>query len=283
VLVVDSVNETPTPNIPDLAKLMPPLPVPDFEVSIIKPSKPDTKMEGDLSGGQIKVQGATLDFLIRIAWDLPDSGPMLQGAPKWLAEDHYDILAKAPREPGAPELDEDDLRPMLQKLLADRFHLATHTEEQVLDAYNLVAANPKLKKSDPTTHTRCFQGPGADGKDPRIETPILNRLLTCHNISMAQFAGQIQGLAAGYIKTPVLDTTGIDGTYDFTLSYSGAGKLKQGGGRPEDLAADAAADPNGGISFFDALNKQLGLKLEKVKRPVSALVIDHIDEKPTEN
>jgi uncharacterized protein (TIGR03435 family) len=283
VLVVDSVNETPTPNVPDLPKLMPPPPVPEFEVSIIKPSKSDTKMDGDLSGGQMKFQGATLDVLIRAAWDLPDSGPMLQGAPKRLTEDHYDVLAKAPREPGAPELDQDDLRPMLQKLLAERFHLATHSEQQTMDAYNLVAANPKLKKSDPTTRTRCFQGPGADGKDPRIDTPILNRLLTCRNITMAQFAGQIQGLAPGYIKTPVLDATGIEGAYDFTLSYSGAGKLKQSAGSPEQSATGVAADPSGAISFFDALSNELGLKLEKVKRPVPVLVIDHVDEKPTDN
>ncbi len=47
--------------------------------------------------------------------------------------------------------------------------------------------------------------------------------------------------------------------------------------------ANAAADPTGGISFIDALEKQLGLKLEKHKRPVRVLVIDHIEEKPTEN
>ena len=101
---------------------------------------------------------------------------------------------------------------------------------------------------------------------------------------MAQFAGQIQSLASGYIKTPVLDTTGIDGAYDFTLSYSGAGKLKNGGGPPErSTASDAAPDPSGAISFFDALNKTLGLRLVKVKRPISVLVINHVDEKPTEN
>jgi uncharacterized protein (TIGR03435 family) len=44
-----------------------------------------------------------------------------------------------------------------------------------------------------------------------------------------------------------------------------------------------ASDPNGALSFFDAVNKQLGLKLEKQKRPLPVLVIDHVDEKPTEN
>ena len=102
-------------------------------------------------------------------------------------------------------------------------------------------------------------------------------------IKMAQFAGQIQPLVSGYIKTPVLDATGIDGAYDFTLSYTGAGKLRNGGGPPEGAGAGMASDPSGGISFFDALNKQLGLKLEKVKRPVPVLAIDHVEEKPTEN
>ena len=47
--------------------------------------------------------------------------------------------------------------------------------------------------------------------------------------------------------------------------------------------APAPIDPNGAISLFDAINKQLGLKLEKQRRPVPSLVIDHMEEKPTEN
>jgi uncharacterized protein (TIGR03435 family) len=282
VLAVDSVNEMPTPNVPDIAKLMPPPPLPEFEVSVIKPSKPGTKMDGDISGGQIKFQGVTLDVLIRAAWDLPDDGPMLQGEPKWLTEDQFDILAKAPREPGEPEFDQDDLRPMLQMLLAERFHLATHTEEQTMDAYNLVVENPKLKKASPNERTRCFVGPAQGEKDPRIDNPVLNKLRTCQGISMAQFAEQIQTMAPGYIKTPVLDKTGLAGAYDFTLSYSGPGKLRGFGPSAADDSA-AASDPGGGLSLFDALTKQIGLKLEKVKRPVPVIVIDHVDETPTEN
>jgi uncharacterized protein (TIGR03435 family) len=149
-------------------------------------------------------------------------------------------------------------------------------------AATLIAVNPKLKKADPTTRTKCFQEPGADGKDPRLENPVLNKLRTCQGISMAQFAGQIQTLAPGYIKTPVVDATGIEGAYDLTLSYSGSGKLL-GGGLPAGGDAVAASDPSGGLSLFDALTKELGLKLEKVKRPIPVLVIDHVEEKPTEN
>jgi uncharacterized protein (TIGR03435 family) len=282
VLVVDSVNEAPTPNVSNIAELMPPSPVPEFDVSIIKPSKPGTKMDGDISGGQIKFQGVTMDVLIRAAWDLPDDGPMLQGAPKWLTEDQFELVAKAPREPGEPELDQDDLLPMLQKLLTERLHLATHKEEQTMDAYNLIAENPKLKSASPNQRTRCFVGPAAGEKDPRIDNPVLNKLRTCQGISMAQFAGQIQTLAPGYVKTPVLDKTGLTGAYDFTISYSGSGKLRSSAPAP---AGDspAASDPSGGLSLFDALTRQLGVKLEKVKRPVPVVVIDHIEEKPTEN
>jgi uncharacterized protein (TIGR03435 family) len=103
-------------------------------------------------------------------------------------------------------------------------------------------------------------------------------------MSMTQFAAMLQSQAPGYIYTPVLDATGIDGSYDITLSFSSAGQLRGGGGgAPPAGEAPAASDPDGAVSFLDAVNRQLGLKLVKVKRPIPALVIDHIDEKPTEN
>ncbi len=75
---------------------------------------------------------------------------------------------------------------------------------------------------------------------------------------------------------------GSRGGYDFTLSFSSADLTKAGGGGGGGAAA-GSSDPNGALSLIDAVNKQLGLKLEKVKRPVSVLVIDHVEEKPTDN
>jgi uncharacterized protein (TIGR03435 family) len=109
---------------------------------------------------------------------------------------------------------------------------------------------------------------------------VLNRLLFCQNMSMAEFAEELTNLAYGYIFTPVLDATGIEGGYDFTLSFSSADLTKGVGGA---AGANGASEPNGALSLIDAVNKQLGLKLEKVKRPVPVLVIDHIDENPTDN
>jgi uncharacterized protein (TIGR03435 family) len=220
--------------------------------------------------------------MIIFAWDINED--MLTGAPKWLNSDHFDIIAKSvatgPNGPLVDLDDPDDLRQMIRTLLEERFKMVSHMEDRPVDAYTLMAVNPKLKKADPANHTLCKDGPGADGKDPRIANPILGRLISCQNMTMKQFGEQLQSIAPGYIKVPVLDATGLEGAWDFTLSFSRSNQL-QGGGQSGETST--ASDPSGAISLFDAIKKQLGLKLEKQKRPVPVLVIDHIDEKPTEN
>ena len=104
-------------------------------------------------------------------------------------------------------------------------------------------------------------------------------------MTMARFADMLQGLASGYIHAPVLDATGLEGSWDFTLSFSTAGQLQSGGAKADAAAdlANAASDPNGALSLPDAVAKQLGLKLELSKRPVKVLVIDRVEEKPLDN
>ena len=102
---------------------------------------------------------------------------------------------------------------------------------------------------------------------------------------MAQFAEQIPGYNID-VFYPVLDGTGISGAWEFTLSYnvgmSPPPRLAGRGGGPT-AGAGQASDPSGVLSFNDAVEKQLGLKLEKHKRLVRVMVLDHIEEKPTEN
>jgi uncharacterized protein (TIGR03435 family) len=296
VLIVDSVNEKPTPNAPGLEKILPPPAPPQFDVAVITPSKPDERMRFRIDGGQMDMGATTLKFLIAFAWDFsPNNDEALIGAPKWLNSDRFDILAKvvsdAPESAGpAARIDIEDLRQMLKTLLADRFKLQTHMEERPGTAYTLIAEKPKLIKADPLSRTRCKEGPGPDGKDPRIANPVLNRLVSCQNLSMAQIADELQSTAAGYIYSPILDGTGIQGRWNFTLSFSSIGLTKanaMGNGGPPPGAsatgASTATDPIGALSLFDAVSQQLGLKLEKQRRPVPVLVIDHIEEKPTEN
>ncbi len=188
----------------------------------------------------------------------------------------------------------DEYRPALLALLKDRFKFTYHTEQQPADAYTLTAAKPKLKKTaDPLIRTNCKDVPlGTDGKDPRTANPVNGRLVTCVNITMAQLAEQLPQFAPGYFRTgDVLDSTGIDGAYDFTLNFAangpavngGAVALRGGGDANPTAGAPGASDPSGATSLFDALTKQLGLKLELTKRPTPVVVIDHLEQKPTDN
>jgi uncharacterized protein (TIGR03435 family) len=290
VLIVDSVNEAPTPNPPDLEKLLPPLPPAQFDVAAINPSKPDERQNFDVHGDQIKAQAISVKDFISYAWDLNfNDQESMAGAPKWLGDDRIDILAKLANDDSdgsatkAPQVLDEELRQMLRALIEDRFQMKDHWENRPVTAYHLVAVNPKMAKADPKSRTRCDEGPGADGKDPRTANPVLNRLLTCQNITMTQFGVLLQSLAPGFIFSPVLDDTGLKGSYNFTLSFSSADHFAPGGGAPASDDAQQAADPSGAISLFDAVKSELGVKLEKQKRPVPVLVIDHIVEQPTPN
>lgn len=226
-------------------------------------------------------------FLISFGWDLnPNNKEGIVNAPKWLDTTKFDITAKAGANVRVDKfstgnlINYEDLRNMLRALIAERFQMKWHMEDRPVTAYTLVAANPKLKPTtDPTERTKCKEGPGPDGKDPRIASPILNRLITCQNMTMAQIGDELQRVAGGYIFNTVVDGTGLKGSYDFTLSFSSAGNILP----TTNADAPNSSDPNGALSLFDAVNKQLGLKLEKTKRPYPVLVIDHIEETPTEN
>ena len=297
-LVVDRVNQKPTPNSPEVATLLPPIPLPEFEVASIRPSRP-----GALPGrrliepdGRVEMRGLSLFFLILQAWDLnvaPDED--IPGRPKWLRpfEPAFDLVAKAPAITfsGGRPVSEHDFNLMLRALLADRFRMAAHYENRPMDAYTLVAAKPKLKRADSSTRAGCKveQAP-VDGQT-RVTA-------ACRNMTLTQFAGQLQLIAPNYLHYPVLNDSGIDGSWDFAFYFSSippkllAASGSQAGPRggratspiePADAVSASAPNPVGGISLFDAMVKQLGLKLEKHTRPEPVFVIDHIEEKPTDN
>jgi uncharacterized protein (TIGR03435 family) len=287
VLIVDSASREPTPNATDLAKIMPPEPVPQFEVATIKPAKPGDHGNGRISGGEVNFNSIPMRALVDLAWDLNENDhENIVNAPKWLDDDKYDIHAKAANDnagrpaSGSLAMDIYEVQDMLRQLIIERFQIKAHMETRPIDSYTLVAASPKLKAADPATRTVCKEGPGPDGKDPRMAYPALNRLVSCRNMTLAEMCVELQNLAGGYIFNPVQDNTGLTGGYDFTLSFSSTDRL------PHDTSSaptTEASAPNGALSIFDAVKNQLGLRLEKTKRPLPILVIDHIEEKPTEN
>jgi uncharacterized protein (TIGR03435 family) len=302
VLVVDSANEKPTDNPPGIKQTLPPPPPAEFEVAALKPSLPDAKQggRGFQPGGRIDFTAIPLSGLIGAAWNFNVfPGDEIAGAPKWVNSAKFDLVAKAysaaPTATGsaaangnAPDIDIDDLRLMLRALLVDRLKMVTHYEDRPQTAYTLVAAKPKLKPADPANRTGCKVGPAPMSKDSKPGP--LPFQAACHNITMAQFAEQLPTIAPLYIRNPVIDASGIQGAWDFTVTFSfvppnmdlggGSEVERKGGGGAGAGAAPDAAEPSTAVSLFEAVERQLGMKLEMRKRPLPMLVIDHIEEKP---
>jgi uncharacterized protein (TIGR03435 family) len=289
VLVVDNVNRKPSDNPPDVKTILPPPPPAEFEAATLRlsdPNAPEVRSPGPQPGGLFEVRNFGLILLIRLAWGL--TGVDLTGAPPWLNSVRVDLTAKLPATDATREVagvvDIDTFLPAMKALLMERFKVAIHTEQQLLPGYALVSAKPKMQKANPETRTKCKEGPGADGKDPRTTNPLLSRLVTCQNITMAEFVEQLPRLSGGPIRGEVVDATGINGAYDFTLSFSGIPGVSPAQAALAAAAGQqAATDPGGGITLSDALEKQLGLKLEKRNVLMPVVVLDRIEQKPTEN
>jgi len=289
-LLVDSVNQTPTPNSPEVAKVFPPPPPPEFEVATIKPTDPETK--GTTARlqptGLVTVTGMPLKQLMQIAWDIT-SDDLLEG-PKWIETARFDVVARAfasTTNTDMPPIEIDTLRQMVRSMLIDRFKITMHTEERQVSGYVLTADRPKLTKADPASRTKCQEGPAPNQADPRNRNPILARLITCQNVTMAQFAERLMYSANGYVRVPAIDATGLEGGWNFSVNFSPIGVFQGGrgdGAGPPAAGGSAggltASDPNGAISLPEAIEKQLGLKLEMKKRSMPALIIDSLLEKP---
>ena len=307
VIVVDSVNQKPTDNLPGVSQSLPELPT-EFEVVDIKPSDPNAPQRGGRRfqpGGRIEMRGTTVKSLITMAWNI-SSDDLLAGAPKWLDTDRFDVIAKAPanealstppssgRQAGTI-IDLGSLRPMVQAMLKDRFRLTTHMEDRPVTVYALTVKKSKLKPADPSSRAGCkttVTPPGTAGSSGPTFT------YTCQNTTMAKLAEDLSDISIGEISHPVIDSTGLAGAWDFVLSWSPLISARLGGGgrngdagripataQPLAVApadAPAAADPNSGLTMLEAIEK-LGLKLELQKHSMPVLVIDHVEQKPTEN
>jgi uncharacterized protein (TIGR03435 family) len=224
VLVVDSVNERPTDNPSGVAEGLPAPPPAEFEVAEIKLSAPDTRPNGRLQpGGRIDFQGLTLRQLVNLAWDINDD-QLVAGAPKWFDDTRYSLVARASTAVAGAgdtmQIDIDDLRLMLRSLLIERFKMATHYEDRPVNAYTLVAVNPKLTKADPSNRTRYRNGPALNQRDPRDANPIVGRMVTVQNMTMAQFADNLQRMAPGYLRMQVADDTGAP--YRCSMRWNGS-------------------------------------------------------------
>jgi uncharacterized protein (TIGR03435 family) len=195
------------------------------------------------------------------------------------------------------------MRLMMQSLLAERFKLVVRTETRQLPVLALVLARPgkmgpQLRShpsdgppcSTTTTPSQSLPEPTparpstvSDGF-PTICGDIVNAgvasapghlRLGARNVPIGLLAAHLNGMLMGNLDRPVQDRTGLTGTFDFVLEWSGvppAGGTPSANMQPEDA----------GTTLLEALTEQLGLKLVSAKGPVEVLVVDHV-ERPSEN
>jgi uncharacterized protein (TIGR03435 family) len=292
VLVVDKVERTPTANAPEVKDVLPEFKPPtEFEVADVKLADPGGPGRGGaLLGIRMQPGGrftATLPmrFLINQAFNLNgNSVEQFAGLPGWLDSVWVSITAKMPAGYGdeGPLIYPDVIGPLLKSLLVERFGLAWHTEQRPGTAYKLVAAKPKLKKADPNSRIHCNQALPSPGQAPG------GQVLNCQNATMQLFAERLQYMTT--INAPVEDATGLEGGWDFTFSFNPLAALIAQGGAGRGGGGDAgpggpiaASDPSGVATVFESIEKQLGLKLEAQKKQVPTIVIDKLNQKPTEN
>ncbi len=241
------------------------------------------------TGGSQMRAGGTVRDLIAMALQIPPNvaGDMLIGIPKTADAQHWDILAKVPSTgEGAPNVVGGRPLPpplsvgleMLRGLMLDQFELKTHTENREVTVYALTVGSgkPKITRADESERSGCRP-------DANAPKPVTNMgpMIGCKNTSMADLAVNLQQMANAYIDHPIVDATGLDGGWDFLIGWTPKGALQapqvpnpnQPGGVTE------ASDPNS-ITVFEAVEKELGLKLVKQKRTIPVIVVDHVDEKP---
>ena len=186
-----------------------------------------------LHANRLEMHGVTMLHLITAAWGIP--AEKVFGGPNWLDTDRFEIVAKSENP-----VTTQNFRPMLQALLADRFQLKVANEDKPEQFFALTATrHVQLKESG---------GPGEPECKRANEEGYL--VLVCQHVTMAYLAEQLPIVAPNYFNHPVVDKTGLTGSYDVKLKWSGRGQL--GGADPD----------HPGISLFDYLEKELGIKAD---------------------
>jgi uncharacterized protein (TIGR03435 family) len=280
-----------------------------FDVASVKQNKSGGRLSsnvslapGDglptpLSGGLFSATNYQLVFYVAFAYNLTvdQTTRLASQLPPW-AGGRFDIEARAEGNPTR-----DQMRLMMQSLLADRFKLVVHHETKQGPIYALVLARPG--KTGPQLQPHVDDGscsgastaPGAVTPKPASSSadgpPVCSVGLIyrppsspgreragARNVTIDQLANLITIIGAKggpRLDGPVVDRTGLGGTFDFTIEF--APQVDE----PLPAGSDFQPDPSG-PTFLEALQEQLGLKLESQAGPIDILVIDHV-EQPSEN
>jgi uncharacterized protein (TIGR03435 family) len=245
-----------------------------FDVAVIRLAPPpDANFHVAVSSlphsSRFEATNLPMKALLQIAYGF--DAPVV-GAPDWVANTLYNVQVRSDEAADArlAKLTDNEVRlekrNAIRVLLADRLGLKTHLETRNSAIYNLVVA-----KGGPKLQAVPAAPPAADGAAPGPPPPAdVKAHGSQHGL---EFVGSnapmraITGALSAMVEAPVMDKTGLLGTYNYTLQF----------GREW-----SEHDPDSWPSIFTAVQEQLGLKLESVHEDVPNLVVDHIT-KPTEN
>lgn len=289
----------------------------EFEVASVKPAPPAGSGDmmsrggpGTSDPGQVTYERTWLRNLVADAYAVRID--QVSG-PEWVNSEAYTIVAKIP-----PHTTRQQFREMLQSLLAERFRLTLHHETKTVPVYVLSVApgGPKMQRAGADTNAAiaATAAPTCDAKSearfPSLRPGKSQALQWCPGMAyytyrqtMPEFAlglGPLvnmsngDGIIRGGPPAPfVADETGLTDRFEFRLEFAGSifpssptqvAALIANGTLPTESSPESiAGQSRGGPDLFHALEKQLGLKLEKGKRPVEFLVIDHAEKVPIGN
>lgn len=234
---------------------------PRFEVASVKPGA-TREIGGSYTypGGRVAFRGCTLHYLVMLAYDLQEF--QIAGAADWMTTERFDIDATVPPDSASsrsnPSLAKspmnDEQRLMLRSLLAERFGLKIRQDTAEGPAYVLATNGKALKMTDAKdkaayTWSGSIAGGALSGDGMRGVNETMPDL--AHRLSR-------------YVGRPVLDRTGLSGSFDFEVRYATEGQ------RPDI------------VSMIVTCLNELGLKLEATSGPVAKLVIERA-QRPTDN
>lgn len=266
-------------------------PAPSFEVASVvenrsggltrfSPGLQPTFQVQDPLPGNVFITNATLRHIIALAYGLTpiEEQHALSGGPTRILETRFNITAKPPD--GAPA---SQTRSMLQTLLADRFKLRAHRQTQQVPVYALKLVTegrfgPQLRSSpaDCTSASmpdaaqeRARLGPKDATGQPLCLGPYQNISFSDTRLRYVSPLKVMLVYLQAFVDRPLVDETGLQGSFEWTISFSQAASL-------------APATEQSGPSIFLAVREQLGLKLEAGPRPMDVVVIDSV-EMPTPN
>ncbi|HEY4360455.1 MAG TPA: TIGR03435 family protein [Bryobacteraceae bacterium] len=296
---------------------------PTFDVASVKLTGPEIQQPFTITGGPgtsdpVRFRAPRIQMVTLLARAFDVATDQLNG-PAWLRDfasaNNYTVIATMPAD-----TTKEQFQKMLQNLLIERFHLVYHREKRSFPGYELVVdkGGPKFKEVTPTQDPNpdAARGqiailggtPGVDGfpnipgsrtisqisRTGEEKTKYQERTMADFVSNLGFLIGSSQGksVTSGYLQPRVVDKTGLTGKYTFLLEYFNAGSAQLAASlqatpprTDSGVAGAATSDPEGGgPNIFVAIQKQLGLRLDKTTDiPLDVIVVDSVDKVPTED